>query len=97
MTEALIHIGEDARAALPLPDLWQPPTRRTSTMLEPSFKISSFCHGGGCVGVAAGTGDSVIVINTAVDGLDRLVFTAAEWDAFISGAKNCEFDRAALS
>jgi Domain of unknown function (DUF397) len=63
---------------------------------ELQYKVSSFCHSGGCVGVAAGPQDSVVVINTTAASSPELSFTASEWDAFVAGVKNGEFDRAQL-
>lgn len=93
-TSATAGMGQDARDALPLPR--QLPARKGSSMHELRFMISTFCHSGGCVGVAAGPDDSVVVINTTTAGDDRLSFTAAEWDTFVAGVKNGEFDRRTL-
>jgi Domain of unknown function (DUF397) len=67
-------------------------------MPTPGFKISSYCLGGGCVAVAAGPDGTVVVADSktmATDG-PRVSFTASEWDAFIAGVKNGEFERKAL-
>ena len=67
-------------------------------MPTPGFKISSYCMGGGCVAVAAESDGTVVVADskTVADGGPRVSFTAAEWDAFIAGVKNGEFERGVL-
>lgn len=67
-------------------------------MPTPGFKISSYCAGGGCVAVATGPSDTVVVVDSKVAAAagPRLTFTAPEWDAFLAGVKNGEFERAAL-
>jgi Domain of unknown function (DUF397) len=58
----------------------------------PRFAVSSSCHEGGCVAVAALPGGAVAVHdNTSADG-PTLEFTAEEWTAFLAGVKNSEFD-----
>jgi hypothetical protein len=59
------------------------------------YKISTFCNFGDCVEVGQLPGGSVSVRDTK----DRertasLVFTHDEWDAFVKGVKNGEFDPA---
>lgn len=54
------------------------------------WRTSSSCSAGGCVEVAITPG-LVQVRATGQD--DALDFTCAEWDAFIAGVKNGEFDR----
>ena len=65
-------------------------------MIASQFQVSSYCNNGGCVAVAA-DGDDLIIVrdDKNVDG-PTLTFTAAEWDAFVAGVKDGEFDRAAL-
>jgi hypothetical protein len=55
------------------------------------FKKSSFSfYSGSCVGVSI-SDDKVYIINTNTK--DSIVeFTKEEWDAFIRGVKNSEFD-----
>jgi len=56
------------------------------------FKISSFCHLGGCVGVAVLPDRSRLMIDTKeVDGY-AVHFTEQEWSAFVAGVKSGEFD-----
>lgn len=56
------------------------------------FRASSFCATNGCVEVAR-LADGGIAVR---DGKDRsgptLVYSAAEWRAFVKGVKNGEFD-----
>lgn len=67
------------------------------TEREPQGKISSFCQDGGCVEVdkvdvaVRGRFDHRIRI-TGTDADTVLLFTRAEWEAFIAGVKNNEFD-----
>ena len=60
----------------------------------PSFKKSSFSPAKawqpGCVAVSISS-DGVLVTDTKNPG-QVLSFTILEWDAFIKGVKNCEFD-----
>lgn len=56
-------------------------------------KSSSSYANGNCVQVA-GLSDSVIRIRNSRDvNGPVLTFTAAEWDAFLAGVRNGEFDR----
>jgi hypothetical protein len=52
--------------------------------------ISSFCQDGSCVEVSRYR-DYIAVQQTDTDS-DVVVFTRSEWDAFILGVKNDEFD-----
>lgn len=56
-------------------------------------RVSSFCHHGGCVGVnyTVGSERPVRVMDTN-EPERRLAFTREEWEAFIAGVKNGEFD-----
>lgn len=68
--------------------------------------ISSFCNIGGCVDVEfesvtimSGNGDEIAKRSTVVvrdskdkENGDMLVFTVAEWEAFVKGVKAGEFD-----
>ena len=51
--------------------------------------------GGNCVEVAFLAGGGVAVRNSRDAGGPELVFTGAEWDAFVRGARDGEFDRSA--
>lgn len=59
------------------------------------FRISSYCHQGGCVAVGTDR-DEVVVRSSRIPDSPVLRFTAEEWDAFVAGVRNGEFDRAAL-
>jgi Domain of unknown function (DUF397) len=69
------------------------------TMPSHDFRISSYCYSGGCVAVSAHSDDVILVADSkTVDaGGDFLRFTGMEWDAFIAGVKNGEFDRHVLN
>jgi hypothetical protein len=49
--------------------------------------------GGNCVELAHLPGGDVAVRHSRAPGGPALVFTPAEWDAFLAGAKDGEFDR----
>lgn len=51
--------------------------------------------GGNCVEVAFLAGGTVALRNSRDAGGPTLVFTSAEWDAFLCGARGGEFDRSA--
>lgn len=55
------------------------------------YQKSSFCGEGGCVGVAR-TAEGVSVVDLKQSKLKSLEFTQAEWQAFVAGVKNGEFD-----
>jgi hypothetical protein len=55
------------------------------------YVTSSFCTGGGCVGVALDH-DEVRVVDTKIDDAPALRFTPDEWAAFVAGVKAGEFD-----
>jgi len=56
------------------------------------FRISSFSGGGNCVAVAIGA--KVLVRRSDPPDGAALEFTRDEWDAFVKGVKNGEFDPA---
>lgn len=51
--------------------------------------------GGNCVELAHLYGGQVAIRNSRHKSGPALLFTAAEWDAFLAGAKSGEFDRPA--
>ena len=57
-----------------------------------SFAVSSFCHAGGCVGVASLPDGGRAVRDTKASDGPVLRFTPAEWRAFVAGVRNGEFD-----
>ena len=60
---------------------------------EEAFKVSSFCkpHPNFCVAVAKND-ERVAVRNSADHKKVTVIFTDAEWAAFVAGVKNGEFD-----
>lgn len=64
--------------------------------VPPFTTTSSFCYGGECVAVAALPDGSIIVRDDKQPDGPTLCFRPDEWDAFIAGAKNSEFDREIL-
>jgi hypothetical protein len=66
---------------------------RVSTL---KFVVSSYCHTGGCVGVAATPDGGVAVRDTKSTDGPVLTFTPDEWKAFIEGAVAGEFDPSVL-
>lgn len=66
-------------------------------MPAPQFRVSSYCHTGGCVAVALLEDGSIAVRDEKVDGGPVLRFTADEWSAFVAGVKGSEFDVSAMA
>jgi hypothetical protein len=62
----------------------------------PHFKISTYCAPKTCVAVAMLGGDEIAVRDEKVPDGPVLIFTADEWDAFIAGVKDGQFDRQTL-
>ncbi len=60
------------------------------------FQTSSFCGNHGCVAVAAVPDGDVAIRDSKVPDGAVLTFSAAEWDVFVAGVKEGEFDRAVL-
>jgi len=57
------------------------------------YRISSFCSLGDCVEVGRAPGGSVTVRDTKdPERRMALTFSHDEWDAFVKGVKNGEFD-----
>lgn len=59
------------------------------------FKTSTHSDGGGCVEVGQVPGAhaaAVVVRNSRHSGGPELMFTSAEWHAFVRGVKDGEFD-----
>lgn len=69
-----------------------PDHRRHLNMPNPSYVTSSYCYEGGCVGVAATPDGHFLVTNTSTNNSAPVSFTTEEWDTFIAGVKNGEFD-----
>lgn len=57
------------------------------------IKSSLSAYNGNCVEVAGLTGESIRVRDSKHPRRAVLTFTPAEWDAFIGGVRNGEFDR----
>lgn len=55
-------------------------------------KVSSFCNNAACVSVEHTAQGQIIVKDTKNQQLMPLAFTADEWNAFVKGVKNGEFD-----
>lgn len=56
------------------------------------YKISSFCSMGSCVEVGRTPDGHVAVRDSKNRDQAPMIFSVGEWDAFIAGAKNAEFD-----
>lgn len=58
-----------------------------------AFKKSSYCQDGGCVEVATSQDGNIVYVrdNKKLDQAP-LKFTKSEWDAFVKGVKNNEFN-----
>ena len=61
------------------------------------FRISSYCHMGGCVAVTLLPDGRIGVRDEKDPDGPVLTFTDAEWTAFVAGVKNAEFDLASFS
>ena len=60
-------------------------------MGEPIWRTARRCEAGGCVEVGI-LGDSVLIRNSADrDGL-RLTLSSGEWQEFVTGVKDGDFD-----
>jgi predicted secreted Zn-dependent protease len=65
---------------------------RDDGCVEVEFRTSSYSNGqGDCVAVAK-DGETVLVRDTKDPNGAALTFTTNEWDAFIKGVKDGEFD-----
>lgn len=62
------------------------------TAKKVTYKTSSFCNYGECVGIARMENGDVIVKNTKNASERPLNFTQEEWKAFVAGVKNGEFE-----
>ena len=60
-------------------------------MTTTHWRVSSFCSAGGCV-TARQVDDRIEVADSKHPTGPRLVFTTAEWAAFLAGVKAGEFD-----
>jgi hypothetical protein len=60
------------------------------------FRISTFCHGGGCVAVGALADGTIAIQDTKVSAGPVLTFTAEEWSSFVAGVKDGQFDLGAM-
>ncbi|MDN5858890.1 MAG: DUF397 domain-containing protein [Pseudonocardia sp.] len=65
-------------------------------MFAPPFRVSSYCYSGGCVAVARLDESTIAVRDTKLSDGPELRFTIDEWQAFLSGARDGEFDPSAL-
>ena len=63
----------------------------TNACVEVAFAKSSFCETNACAEVFMDPRTGEVTFRSSGSGQD-VVFTAAEWDAFIKGAKAGEFD-----
>ena len=60
------------------------------------LKVSSLCGGGECVAVAKLANGNIAIHDKKDLSHKPMVFTHAEWKAFVAGVKNGEFDIEAL-
>jgi hypothetical protein len=56
------------------------------------FVVSSYCHTGGCVAVAVLPDGAVAVRDNKISDGPILRFSSQEWEQFIAGVKDGEFD-----
>jgi hypothetical protein len=69
--------------------------RPTDDSSDTWVKSSFSAYTGNCVEVTGLSGDIIRVRNSKDADSEALSFTAAEWDAFLAGVRNGEFDREA--
>ena len=67
--------------------------RRASESYSAWIKSTLSTHNGNCVEITGLTGDTIRVRDSKHPRGAVLNFTPAEWDAFIGGVHNGEFDR----
>ncbi len=60
--------------------------------IETFFITSSFCPAGSCVEAGVRPDGDIAVRDTKDRSKPEHVFTRSEWDAFVAGVKNGEFD-----
>jgi hypothetical protein len=70
-----------------------PRRRSADDSADPWIKSSFSSYTGQCVEVAGLTSDTIRVRDSKNPKNGVLSFTGAEWDAFIDGVRNGEFDR----
>ena len=58
---------------------------------EPQWRMASRCDGGQCVEVGI-LGDSVLIRNSADQDDERLALSRDEWQEFVAGVKDGDFD-----
>ena len=57
----------------------------------PAWRIARSCQGGSCVRVAR-TGEAILMGDTKNPGGDVLTYTVSEWQDFVTGVKQGDFD-----
>jgi len=67
----------------------------TENAPAPAWRKSTFSESGNCVEVAAAPDGGVLFRDSKNPAAPVLAFTAAEWEAFLDGAKKNEFDELA--
>lgn len=69
------------------------PSQLQEESISTTFKKSSYCQDGGCVEVASSQDGNIIYVrdNKHLD-QKALTFTRNEWEVFVKGVKNHEFD-----
>jgi uncharacterized protein DUF397 len=66
--------------------------RRSELTGTATFRTSTACDTGACVGVAFQEDGNILVQNTTTRAHEPLTFTRREWAAFVAGVKAGEFD-----
>lgn len=62
------------------------------------WRRTSFCNNGSCVEVAYLDDDDQVAVRDSKDhDGPMLIFTATEWDGFLSGVRDGQFDRHKLA
>lgn len=58
-----------------------------------TYRTSSFCNYGECIAVGVSASGSIAIKDTKASGHKALLFTSEEWQAFVKGIKNGDFDQ----
>jgi len=69
------------------------PNHTQEEPIDIKFKKSSYCQDGGCIEVAVSQDDDTVYVRDNKQLNQKpLTFTKREWDVFVKGVKNNEFD-----
>ena len=58
---------------------------------EPNWRVARACNGGACIQVAS-QGQGVVIGDSKVPDGPVLTYSSLEWNQFVAGVKNGDFD-----